>query len=102
MSKADRSELPYDLFDLQQDAALQAGVQSTGQVLAELGKEHLVPFLILPIVLWVFLLNAVIGQMAGFVLEIVNMIGFWCSAQHTLAVEVDVVQVVYQDPASAG
>lgn len=89
------------MFDLQQDAVLQGNVQSAGQVLVELLKEHLIPFFILPIVLRIFLLNAVIGQMAGFVLEIINMIRLGGSPQHALSVEVDIVLVIHQDPASA-
>lgn len=88
------------MFDLNQNAVFQGNVQSTGQVLVELLKEHLIPFFVLPVILGVFLLNAVVGQMARLVLEVVHVIGLRRRAQHTLLIEVDVVLMVHQDPAS--
>ena len=63
-------------------------------------KNIAFPFFILPIVLWVLLLNAVISQVAGFILEIIHLIRFWSSLQDTLTIEVDIKLTVHQDPAS--
>lgn len=48
---------------------------SVQQVQPELIKEHLVPLLISPVVLGVLLLDAVVGQVAGHVLEVRAVVG---------------------------
>ena len=42
-----------------------------------------------------------IGQVAGFILEIIHMIWFWSSPKDTLSIEVDIKLMIHQDPASA-
>lgn len=48
---------------------------SVQQVQPELIKEHLVPLLISSVVLGVLLLDAVVGQVAGHVLEVRAVVG---------------------------
>ena len=48
---------------------------SVEQVQPELIKEHLVPLLVSSIVLGVLLLDAVVGQVAGHVLEVGAVVG---------------------------
>lgn len=59
---------------------------SVQQVQPEFIKEHLVPLLISSVVLGVLLLDAVVGQMAGHVLEVRAVVGLRGSPQHTLPV----------------
>ena len=69
------------------------------QVLPELVEEHFVSCLVAAIVMRVLLLNAVIGQVAGHVLEVGAVVGLRGSPQHTFSVKVDVVLMVYEHPA---
>lgn len=59
---------------------------SVQQVQPELIKEHLVPLLVSPVVLGMLLLDAVVGQVAGHVLEVRAVVRLRGSPQHTLPV----------------
>ena len=69
------------------------------QVLPELVEEHLVALLVAAIVLRVLFLDAVVGQVAGHVLEVGAVVGLRGRPQHTLPVKVDVVLMVHEHPA---
>ncbi len=68
------------------------------QVLSELIKEHLVALLIAAVVLRVLLLDAVIGQVTGHVLQIRAVVGLRRRPQHSLTVQVDIILMVYKHP----
>lgn len=60
----------YDLLDLRYYGGLQSDIVTVQQVQPELIEEHLVPLLVSPVVLGVLLLDAVVGQVAGHILEV--------------------------------
>lgn len=93
------SIIPYYLLDLRQDRGLHGNIVNTQQVPSELIKKHLIALLIAPIVLRMILLDAVIGQVAGHILEVRAIIGLWGGPQNTLAIKVDVVLMVNKHPA---
>lgn len=72
---------------------------SVEQVQTKLVKEHLVAFLIATVVLGVLLLDAVVGQVAGHVLEVGAVVRLRGGPQHALPIQIDVVMVVHKDPA---
>ena len=68
---------------------------SVQQVKPEFIKEHLVPLLVSSVVVGVLLLDAVVGQMAGHVLEVGAVVGLRGGPQHSLLVQIDVVLMVH-------
>lgn len=69
------------------------------KVMPKLIKEHLIALFIASIVRRMLFLDAVIGQVAGHVLEVCTVVGLRGRPQHPFSIQVDIVLVVHQHPA---
>jgi len=94
-----QEDLLYDVLDLRQHGGLQRDVVRVQQVQPELVEEHLVAVLVAAVVVRVLLLDAVVGQVAGHVLQVGAVVGLGGRPQNALPVQVDVVLMVHEHPA---